>query len=119
MGNKKRAVGIAVQNAETLCEILEADGSTIRYRTTFQGGDVFENLWSPNNPTFQIEGDPQPLPRVRTWRNGVELPITQSFMYDYKDHCLCTVLGSLYGDDFTGYEHNYRFEGGYVMPDDE
>jgi hypothetical protein len=110
-----KAVGRNWQSRETVCEILQANQNTIRYRTTFKDiGEVFESLWSPENPRRTYEDGSSSL-QVRTWRNGDEMCAEKAQGYDFRDHCLCTVLDSLYGRHFTGYEHNYLFRDGIAF----
>ena len=57
--------------------------------------------------------------RARTWRNGEELGEDEAGGYDYRDACLCTVLRHLYGEDFTGYDHNYLFRDGVAYEQED
>jgi hypothetical protein len=118
MNEMKQIVGVKVRNQEcqgyddqerpiyrpVVCEVLEADGDVLRYRTTYEdNSETYESLWSPENPTVLYPGYTTPFTVVRTWHNGIEMSQEQAEGYDLKDFCLCTVLHHLYGNEFTEY----------------
>jgi hypothetical protein len=91
------------------CEILEADGTEyggqkLRWRTTFDDtGEVIEAELSPK----------------KCWINGQPAP-NDGMDYSMQDECLCNVLRHVFGDEFTGYEHNYWYDNGRAYePTDE
>ena len=117
MENRKKIVGIPVegqnwQGRTITCEVLEADKHVLRYRTTFKDtGEVFENLWAEDNPMA-----PHGMGRrVRTWRNGDELSAEKASGYNFQEPCFCTVLGKVFGEEFSGYKENYVFKDGYAF----
>lgn len=115
MRDPKQAVGVKVESHDwqlraVECEILEANGFTKRTRATFRDtGDVFETLWSLDNPR-EADG----LIKGRTWLNGEELPwhIPDVGTHDVTDLVLCAVLSTLYADSWTSYAHSYLFRDG-------
>ena len=99
-------------------EILSADGgekqnATITYRIIEHGSTDISSgtiVFVPGEITWEGHAD------GTLTRNGE--PVTENaedVACVYQDRALCAVLSRVFGDEFTGYAHNYEFQEGNAI----